>query len=279
MNDILVISMISMGALGLILAIGLTIASKKFAVKEDPTTKKIEEVLPGANCGACGFPGCFQYAEAVADKKAPPSLCSAGGPDIAIQISDIMGVEAEGLGERKVAHVFCGGTKAKALELADYEGVPDCRGAHALGGNKACGFGCLGFGSCVKVCPFGAMKMSEEGLPIILKDKCTACGKCIDICPRNIISLVPDNAQVFINCISTDKGGNVRKVCSAGCIGCRKCEKACNYDAIKVKSFLASIDQDKCTSCRACIKECPVNCISLEEKDVKGTGGIASSSS
>lgn len=264
MENILLPSLVSMGVIGLVLALGLVYASQKFAIEVDPRVEQINETLPGANCGACGMAGCSAYAEAAAKGEVPPNLCTVGGAGTAEKIAQILGVEVSSSSEKQVAHVFCGGSKEQALEAAEYQGINDCRAAHLLGGNKLCMYGCLGFGTCVEACPFDALKMSEDGLPIVDESLCTGCGKCVDACPRHVICLVPESAQVFVDCSSKDKGAVVRKACKVGCIGCMRCVKACEFSAISVKDFLASIDYEKCTSCGKCVEVCPVKCISVD---------------
>lgn len=265
MENVLLPSLVSMGVMGLVLALGLVYASKKFAVTVDPKVEQIGEALPGANCGACGMAGCSNYAAAVAAGEMPLDRCTVGGAETAEKIAQILGTEVSSSFERQVAHVFCGGCEGKALEAAEYHGIHDCRAAHALGGTKICRYGCLGFGTCAKACPFGALKMSQDGLPVVDVSLCTGCGKCVDACPRHIISLVLETAQVFVDCSSKDKGAAARKACKVGCIGCARCVKACEFDAISVKDFLASIDYEKCTSCKKCAEVCPVKCISVHE--------------
>lgn len=253
-------SLISMGVIGLVLALGLVYASKKFAVEVDPRVEQIIIVLPGVNCGACGLAGCSNYAEALAAGEKPANCCTVGGAEVAQKIGEILGVEVS-MCEPYVAHVFCKGFEGKAVESADYQGIHDCRAAHALGGTKLCTYGCLGFGTCVEACLFGALKMNQDGMPVVDKSLCTGCGMCAKACPRGVISLVPATAQVFVDCNSKDKGVVVRKACTVGCIACSRCVKACEFGAISVKDFLASIDYNKCTSCGNCIEECPVGCI------------------
>lgn len=268
MENILLPSLVSMGVIGLVLALGLVFASKKFSVEVDPRVEQINEALPGANCGACGMAGCAAYAEAAARGDVPPNLCTVGGAEAAEKIAEILGVEVSTDFQKQIAHVFCGGRKGLAVEVAEYQGIKDCRAAHALGGSKLCMYGCLGFGTCVDACPFDAMEMSEDGLPVVDKELCTGCGICVEACPRHIISLVPESARVFVDCSSKDKGAVVRKACKVGCIGCMRCVKACEFDAISVKDFLAVIDQEKCTACGKCAEVCPANCIIIEKSDL-----------
>ena len=243
-----------LSGLGILFGLGLAVASRAFAVEADPRVDEVTEVLPGANCGACGHAGCVAYAEAVVLKGASPSECIPGGAATAAVVAGIMGVSAEAKTPR-IAVVHCAGSEVASR--FEYEGVEDCFAAGLLqGGPKACVFGCLGLGSCVEACPFDAIRM-EGGLPRINPDKCVACGKCVSACPRGIIALHPRTAPVQVLCRSTEKGGAVRKICSVGCIGCKKCEKVCPSDAIHVADFLAAVDDEKCTRCGKCVAECP----------------------
>ena len=211
----------ALGGIAFVSALGLGIASRFFAVDIDPKIKEIEELLPGANCGGCGFPGCGGFAEAVVAGKAEPSGCVAGGMSIAEQIGQILGLEIE-MGPKMVARVFCRGGISHAQEKYEYAGVKDCRAVEVLaGGPKACTFGCLGFGTCLKVCPFGAIRMGQDHLPVIDSTKCAACGKCVAVCPRNIIHLVPESQKFLVLCSSHDMGKKVKAVCKIGCIACQ----------------------------------------------------------
>jgi len=255
-------AIITMGAMGIVASFGLGVAAKKFAVEIDPKIAEIDSVLPHANCGACGFPGCMGFATAVAEGKAPVSGCPPGGAETAKKVAAIMGMEAPEMPERMLARIYCMGGHAEAIEKFQYHGVHDCNAAVLVaGGSKGCVYGCLGLASCVKACPFDAMYMSENGLPVVIDEKCTGCGLCIPPCPKNLIELVPENKDVHVLCRSLDKGADTKKVCSVGCIACNKCEKVCPYDAITVESFLARIDYNKCTNCGLCVPVCPTNII------------------
>jgi len=238
-------------------------AAKRFHVEVDPRIERINEVLPGANCGGCGFPGCSGYAEAIVLHGAPIDRCAPGGPDVAKKIAEIMGMEAAET-EPKVAVVLCHGWRDVAAERFEYDGVRTCRAASLMGvgaGHKACPFGCLGFGDCVEACPFGAIVMGERGVPEVLRAKCVGCGKCVEACPRNIITLLPRSRTVFVACKNTQKGAKAKKLCKNACIACKRCEKVCKFDAIKVENNLARIDYEKCKLCGRCAQECPQNVI------------------
>jgi RnfABCDGE-type electron transport complex B subunit len=254
-------AILTIGALGFISSLGLGIAAKKFAVFVDPKVEKIEGILPGANCGACGYPGCNAFAKAVVEENAACNLCVPGGEEVTADISSVMGVEAE-VKEKKIARLMCQGSDDCAKRKFDYTGIEDCRAAMVVaGGNKSCAFGCLGLGSCIKACPFGAISAQENGLIRIDENLCTGCGICIQTCPKNILDLVPPTQKVTVLCHSTDKGPIVKKNCKKGCIGCMVCKKVCPEEAITIESFLAEIDPAKCTTCLKCVEKCPMKSI------------------
>lgn len=247
--------------LGLLIGLFLGLASKKLEVPVDEKEEKVRELLPGANCGGCGYAGCDACAKAIASGEAPPDACPVASHDVNIEIAKLMGGSVVS-SEKQVAYVNCAGTCDKSKINSTYYGPKDCKLAAGIGGNgsKACGYGCMGFGSCVKVCAFDAIHI-VDGVAFVDKDKCTACGMCVDECPINIIEMVPEKARTLVSCSSHDKGKDVKTVCNIGCIGCKLCVKACEYDAIHVEDNLAKIDYDKCTNCGACVKVCPVKVI------------------
>jgi electron transport complex protein RnfB len=254
-------AILSLGGLGVLASFSLGVASKKFAVKVDPKVEAILEALPGANCGACGFPGCSGMAEAMAKGNADVTGCPVGGGEAVQLIAEILGVEAA-TREPVVARLLCKGGRREASEKFRYHGVSDCRAAALIsGGSKSCGYGCLGFGTCERSCPFDAIVMSPDGLPIIDEDKCTSCGNCVAACPKNIIEILPINQKVTVLCSSHDKGAMVKKKCTVGCIGCSLCKKACPFDAIEMDRLLARILPEKCTMCGLCVAKCPTKVI------------------
>jgi len=250
------ISTAAIAGLAIIFGLGLAIASRIFAVDADPRIEKVLDNLPGVNCGACGKAGCSNLAEAIAKGEAPPDACPVATAEAHKLIGEIMGV-AVGAKERKVAVLLCnGGNRVDSRH--DYSGVRDCRAAALLhGGYKQCEYGCLGLGTCVEACPFEALRMGSDGLPEVIEERCRACGKCAEACPTGLFVIQPVSKNVHVRCKSCDKGAVTKKACAVGCIGCRKCEKECPVDAIKVNNFLASIDYTKCISCGKCAKVCP----------------------
>jgi Na+-translocating ferredoxin:NAD+ oxidoreductase subunit B len=246
---------ITLSIIGMVFGIGLAIASEKFAVKVDPRINSINEVLPGANCGACNQPGCAGFAQAVVENRTPISGCTVGQAAVTQLIADIMGVKFENR-ERVVSVVMCHASGVKDAFV--YDGVKDCRAANIVGGGfLGCNYGCLGLGTCVEACKFEAMYMGKDGLPKVIEERCTGCGKCAAVCPRKIISIVPESKRVHVRCKSLDKGAVARKICQDSCIACKQCEKKCPYDAIHVQNNLAVIDYNKCTSCGKCVEVCP----------------------
>ncbi|ANW99638.1 ferredoxin [Thermoclostridium stercorarium subsp. thermolacticum DSM 2910] len=245
--------------LGLIFGLILSYASVKFEVKVDDRIAKVREALPGANCGACGFSGCDNYAEAIVNG-AEINRCPVGGPELVAKLSDIMGVENQA-GEKMVARVMCQGSWDKVNIKFDYDGIMDCRSAASMsGGPSSCVYGCVGMGSCKKACAFGAITV-ENGLARIDETKCTGCGKCIAECPKLIIKLVPARSGYSVACSNEEKGAVARKNCKVACIACGKCVKTCPKEAITIVNFKAVIDTAKCENCGECIKVCPTGAI------------------
>lgn len=261
MSNLYIASLISMGGLGALLATGLGFAAKTFTVEKDERIDKVEEALPGANCGACGYAGCSAFAEAVVAGEAPVDGCPVGGSSTAETVADIMGGSAATT-EREVAQVLCSGGWKETERSAEYQGIQSCKAANMVsGGTKSCQYGCLGLGDCAFVCPFDAILMNENGLPEIDEEKCTACGECVKVCPRSIITLAPISKKNHIRCSSHDYGKVVRKICEVGCIGCGICAKVCPVDAITMEDNLAVIDYEKCVNCGLCAEKCPTDTI------------------
>lgn len=266
--SLILVAVISLGAIGLVSAVILYVASKKFAVYEDPRIGQVAQVLPQANCGGCGFPGCSGFAAAcVKAGSLEGKMCPVGGQPTMDKVASILGLEAVA-SEPKVAVVRCNGTCANRPKLTQYDSVRSCVVANTtFGGESGCTFGCLGCGDCVSACQFDAIHMNPEtGLPEVDESKCTACGACSKACPRHIIEIRPkgkNNRRVYVQCVNKDKGAVARKACAAACIGCGKCVKVCPFEAITLENNLAYIDPAKCKSCRKCEMECPQHALSL----------------
>jgi len=264
MSNTVVISIVSMAGLGFFFATVLSFVNQKLKVEEDPKITKIEAVLPHLNCGACGFASCHQYAEVLAGGKAEPNQCKAASEETVELLCKILNVSVKKK-TKEVAIIHCGGDKSKQKPKAIYIGIKTCEAAHNLsGGETACMYGCIGYGDCVKACPFEAIKM-ENGLPKVDLAKCTACGKCKDACPRNIISIENIESQKFmyVACKNPEKGAEVRKVCSVGCIGCALCQKLTN-SIFTVQNNLAGVNYEKINDVKSpddVIKKCPTKCI------------------
>ncbi len=257
----ILIAGVSLGGMGLVFGVVLAYASQKFAVEIDPRALAVRDALPAANCGGCGYPGCDAFANAVVQGLAPINGCPVGGSECTAKLAAIMGIEVS-TDAKQVAFVICKGGKNEARMQYDYSGVTDCRAAHLLhGGDKACRYGCLGYGTCERVCPFNAIIMNANGIAQIDPEKCTACGLCFEACPKDVIAYVPYGQEVIVTCNNTEKGGHVKKDCSIACIACGICEKSCPDDAIHVVNNLAVIDYLKCTSCKICVTKCPTKAI------------------
>jgi electron transport complex protein RnfB len=260
-----ILILIVLTSLGLFFGFLLAYSNKKFSIEVNPLIHIVEDVLPKGQCGACGFAGCMAYAEAVVlNPDVAPNLCTPGKDAVAKLVAELTGKAAAPM-EPQIAQVQCAGTREKAKKSYAYTGVEDCVAANLLfGGPKSCKYGCLGLGTCVKSCPFDAMVMSPEGLPIIDPEKCTSCGKCVSVCPKQVISLMPIGAKVRVNCNSKDKGVVAKKACSVACIGCSLCMRQCPYEAIKMVNNLAVVDakicEEKCSDA-VCLSKCPTKAI------------------
>jgi Na+-translocating ferredoxin:NAD+ oxidoreductase RNF subunit RnfB len=249
-----------MGVLGLAFGALLAYASIKFFVETDERVSKIREILPGANCGGCGYPGCDGYADGVVTEGAKTSLCAAGGSEVSRRIAEIMGASAETSVPMR-AYLKCAGSPQISPRNVSYEGVRDCKSAAILPGSSpnACPFGCMGFGACVDVCVFGALSI-VNGLASVDPEKCVGCGTCVATCPKSVLSLAPRTSCVQVACNSKWRGPDVKKVCSAGCISCGLCARLCPAKAITVENNLA-VTGENCTNCGTCVSKCPAKCI------------------
>jgi Na+-translocating ferredoxin:NAD+ oxidoreductase RNF subunit RnfB len=266
MSQIIIFTIVTLVAIGATAAIILFLVAQRFKVFEDPRIDQVEEVLPAANCGGCGYPGCRNFAETLVKHEDWDGLfCPVGGNETMARAASILGREAVEQAPR-VAVVRCNGTPEFRPRLNVYNGAPTCAIVHSLYmGEAGCPNGCLGEGDCVVVCDFDAIHMDPvSGLPVVVDDNCTACGACVDACPRNIIELrkkFKKDRKIFISCVNEEKGAVARKNCSVACIGCGKCVKVCEFDAITMENNLAFIDSEKCKFCRKCMPECPTNAI------------------
>ena len=263
----ILLSILTLSVLGLAFGIGLAYASKIFFVKTEPKVAKLLAVLPGSNCGVCGFAGCSALAEALSSGKAAVETCVPGGHNVHEKVAEILGTQDK-VKTKMAATLICSGGK-RTPDRFVYNGPKDCVAANMfLGGQKACEFGCLGFSTCAKACPFGAMTMDKNGLPEINQKLCTGCKKCVEACPKKILILRSAKSHIWVSCNSTDKAAVVMKVCGYVCIACMKCIAACKFDTIKVINNLARIDYAKCTNCRQCVEACPTKCIKTDYKEV-----------
>jgi Na+-translocating ferredoxin:NAD+ oxidoreductase RNF subunit RnfB len=257
----LIVPIICIGGLSLVFGALLGFSAKKFAVQVDPKVEKIRNILPGVNCGGCGFAGCSVFAEAVAEEKASYKGCPAGGSGTAAEIAKTMGISAS-LSDRKVAFIKCNGMDDNIKRNYIYNGPRNCVAASQLatGGNKSCSYSCVGLASCKNACPFDAIKIVDS-IAIVDEKKCTACGKCVSVCPKKLIEIIPEKSKVRVLCNSRDIGRVVRKNCRAGCISCTLCQRVCEAGAITVHDNIAHIDYTKCTLCMKCVDKCPAKAI------------------
>ena len=269
MTNTVILTVVILTVLGLLLALILFWVAKKFKVEEDPRIDEVEKVMPGANCGGCGFAGCRAFADAAV--KAPNlenQFCPVGGNETMKKVAAILGFEVAEKAPQ-VAVVRCNGSCENRPRVNEYDGVKSCKVKAALYSGDTLGtFGCVGCGDCVDACQFGAISMNPEtGLPVVDETKCTACGACAKACPKSVIEIrnagttPKNNRRVFVSCVNKDKGGVARKACKAACIGCGKCQKVCKFGAITIENNLCYIDSSKCKACGQCFFECPTGAI------------------
>ena len=265
MTTTIIYTIISLCAIGIASAVILYFVAQKFKVEEDPRIDTVESILPGANCGGCGKPGCRGFAEATVKATSLDGLfCPVGGVETMTKVAAALGMEVTAQ-TPQIAVVRCNGTCDHRQRTSQYDGYKSCAIEHSLyRGETDCTFGCLGCGDCVTACPFDAIHMDENGLPVVSEEKCVACGACVKACPRNIIELRNKGVKgrrVFVCCVNKDKGNIARKACTAACIGCGKCVKECPFEAITLENNLAYIDFRKCRLCRKCVSVCPTHAI------------------
>jgi Na+-translocating ferredoxin:NAD+ oxidoreductase RNF subunit RnfB len=264
--SVLLTAVATLGAIGAGSAAILYMVSQKFKVVEDPRIQEVQDALPAANCGGCGFPGCASFAAACVKAETLEGLfCPVGGQETMDQVAAILGRKAS-VAAKKVAVVRCSGTCDERPRLNLYDGASNCAVAAALyGGDTGCSFGCLGLGDCVDSCAFDAIHINPGTmLPEVVEDKCTACGACVKACPKDIIELRkvgPKSRRIYVSCVNKDKGAVAKKACNVACIGCTKCQQVCPFEAITIENNLAFIDDDKCRLCRKCVPVCPTNSI------------------
>lgn len=258
----MLIPILTMSIMGLLFGLGLAYASKIFNVEMDPNIERVLHALPGANCGACGMAGCANLAEAIVKGKADITTCSPGGQEVYNRIANILGVETK-VKSKLIARVRCAGGK-RSSDKYEYRGLEKCSAVSLLaGGNKACRFGCLGFGDCVEVCPFDAIHLNENNIPVVDGSKCTACGKCVAACPKKIIILGNTYDNIHVKCLSQDKGSVVKALCPVGCIGCKICERF-SKGVFIVENNLSRVDYAQAkgdTPWQIIIEKCPTKCI------------------
>lgn len=261
--EAVLIPAVVLGLTGLAMGLFLAFASIKFEVQVDPKIEAISGVLPGANCGGCGFPGCSGYAAAIVEEGVPMSLCAPGGAAVAAKIGEIMGASVDVSSEKVVARVLCQGDNTRTTKIYEFDGELQTCAAMMLyaGGDKSCVYSCLGHGDCEKVCPVGAIKVNERGIAEVDEDKCISCGLCQKACPKKVIAMLPQSKKVTVTCSSKEKGASAKKACTTACIGCGICAKNCPVGAITVENNLAKIDPAKCISCGICATKCPTKAI------------------
>lgn len=256
----ILLPVVIVGSVGLFFGIGLGIASKRLYVHIDPRIEQVLGILPSANCGACGYPGCSAFAKAVAEGKTEPTGCIPGGSKTAHQIAELLGMEAK-TSEPMMAVVHCKGGNQEAQNRAQYAGIQDCDAAVLAGnGAKVCADGCLGLGTCVRACPFDALKINENGVAVVNPEKCTGCGKCISACPRKIIELIPRVHKIFLACNNRERGAKVKKYCSVGCTACTLCVKATPSGAVKMGNNIPVLDYSKDENFIPAASKCPSHC-------------------
>ena len=261
----IIVATLAVAVIGMLIGILLVTVDKKFKVEVDEKQVAIRECLPGNNCGGCGYAGCDALASAIANQEAPVNACPVGGDPVAEKISRLLGLQIEKT-EKVAAYVKCSGDCENAAARCRYVGIHDCASAASSGLSPwTCDYGCIGFGTCASACPFGAITVNQ-GVASVDRSKCKACGKCVAACPRHLIELVPESAVYAVRCSSHDRGAAVKKVCKAGCLACKLCEKQCESGAITVENNVAHIDYEKCTKCGKCAEKCPAGVI--RKKDV-----------
>lgn len=255
------IALIALGSLTLLLAVMLIVANKKLYVYEDPRIDQVEDMLPHANCGACGYPGCRPFAEALVTGKALPGKCSVSSDEGRAAIAKFLGV-ALGAEEKRVARLACGGGINVAINRAKYQGIQSCQAASLVsGGGKGCFWGCLGIGDCEKVCDFDAITMNQFGLPVVDVNKCTACGDCVEVCPKDLFSIHPISHRLWVNCKNLEQGDDILEECQVACTACGKCVMDAPGNLVSMINNLPVVDYSKNHNTQAPIQRCPTGAI------------------
>ena len=251
--------------MGLVFGALLGVTGRVFAVPSNPTVVALRECLPGANCGACGYPGCDGYAAAVAEGKAEVGSCSVGGPNCTAAMAEIMGVSASA-GVRMIATVACQGTSEHCAPKAEYQGIKDCVAASLVNnGTKVCQYACLGLGTCERACPFDAIHIDPvKMIAVVDKEKCQGCKKCVAACPQHVLSMQPDNRVVTVECHNPEKGNQLKERCDKACVGCEACVKSCQFGALTMENGVPKVDYEKCVGCMACADACPTGALTAE---------------
>ena len=264
--NLIILSIITLGTIGAVGSIILYFVSQAFHVEEDPRIALVQEALPAANCGGCGYPGCSGFADACVKAENLDKLhCPAGGVETMKKVAEILGKTVQGK-DPLIAVVRCNGSCENRPRTNLYEGARTCAVSSLLcSGDTACSYGCLGHGDCVTACPFDAIYINPASLlPEVDEEKCTACGNCVKACPKMLIQLRkkgPESRRIYVSCMNKEKGAVAKKACSTACIACSKCQKVCDFEAITIQDNLAYIDDNKCRVCRKCVSECPTSSI------------------
>lgn len=261
-------AVVTLTALGLLFGAGLAYAGRVLEVKRDERIEAVEKTLPGINCGACGFAGCAGFSEALVHGEAAMKACTVSDSETLARIAELLGEEVDTSVARRIARVRCRGTDEAAELRFRYAGMKDCAAAQGVaGGHKVCEYGCLGMGSCVAVCPVDAIRMGEEGLPIVDIERCTGCGACVQACPRGVIDMLPADQPVLLNCLAQMGPREAARACANACLGCGLCERRCPEGAIVMENNLPIIDFERCTGCGVCVGVCPADSLELAGDD------------
>ena len=258
-----IIAILSMAILGALFALGLAFAHKTLKVDQDERVEKVDDLLPGADCGACGYAGCEAMAKAIVEGEIKPTKCPVADEETYEKIADLMDISLQEAAGENVAVVLCRGGKEEAKSAGDYKGIETCEAANLVGtGGKVCSYGCLGFGDCVDVCDFEAIRMNENRLPEVIEENCTACGACVEACPRDLIEIHPVERSLFVWCKSHDDGATARQACEVACIACTLCAKLC--DGVEMEDDLAVVNHEKTDTCDPGVEKCPTDAIAYK---------------